>query len=133
MDGRQPLGWRVYSIVFSMIDEMNPPETSQPPFWRNFWRPWSHFFVVYVCSTYLHIILCLTIKGKKTIYLMLYSYSKLIYRRIVKTTQRCIKNSMLMIIVIFKILLNSIVCFLHISSSYFRVRGIIKVAIFSRF
>ena len=40
---------------------------------------------------------------------------------------------MLMISVVFKILLNSIVCFLHISSSYFRVRGIIKVAVFSRF
>ena len=34
-----------------------------------------------------------------------------------------VKNSMLMISVIFKILLNSIVCFLHISSSYFQVRG----------
>ena len=55
------------------------------------------------------------------------------YRRIVKTTRRCIKNSMLMISVIFKILLNSIVCFLHISSSYFWVWGIIKVAVFSRF
>ena len=55
------------------------------------------------------------------------------YRRIAKTTRHCIKNSMLMISVIFKILLNSIVCFLHISSSYFRVRGIIKVVVFSRF
>ena len=32
------------------------------------------------------------------------------YRRIAKTTRRCIKNSMLIISVIFKILLNSIVC-----------------------
>ena len=55
------------------------------------------------------------------------------YRRIAKTTRHCIKNSKLMISVIFKILLNSIVCFLLISSSYFRVRGIIKVAVFSRF
>ena len=58
---------------------------------------------------------------------------EVVYRRIAKTTRRCIKNSMLMISVIFKILLNSIVCFLHISSSYFRVRGIIKVKVFSRF
>ena len=55
------------------------------------------------------------------------------YRRIAKSTRRCIKNSMLMISVIFKILLNSIVCFLHIPSSYFRVRGIIKVSVFLRF
>ena len=55
------------------------------------------------------------------------------YRRIPKTTRRCIKNSMLMISVIFKILLNSIVCFLRIFPSYFGVRGIIKVVVFSRF
>ena len=58
---------------------------------------------------------------------------EVVYRRIAKTTRRCIKNLMLMISVIFKILLNSIVCFLHISSSYFRVRGVIKVVVFSRF
>ena len=52
------------------------------------------------------------------------------YRRIPKTTRRCIKNSMMMISVIFKILLNSIICFLHISLSYFRVQGIIKVVVF---
>ena len=55
------------------------------------------------------------------------------YRRIMKTTRRCIKNSILMISVIFKILQNSIVCFLDISLSYFRVQGLIKVVVFLRF
>ena len=45
----------------------------------------------------------------------------------------CIKNSMLMIGVVFKILLNSIVCFLQFSSSYIQIWGIIKVEVFSRF
>ena len=35
--------------------------------------------------------------------------------------------------VVFEILLNSIVCFFAFSSSYIRVRGIIKVEVFSRF
>ena len=53
-----------------------------------------------------------------------------------KQLGRCINFSIKIfqtISVVFKILLNSIVCFLHISSSYFRVRGIIKVEVFSRF
>ena len=53
-----------------------------------------------------------------------------------KQLERCINFSIKIfqtISVVFKILLNSIVCFLHISSSYFRVRGIIKVVVFSRF
>ena len=50
-----------------------------------------------------------------------------------KTSQRCIKMSMLMTRLIFEILLNSIVCFLHFFSSYIQVRVIIKVGVFLRF
>ena len=46
-----------------------------------------------------------------------------------KTSRRCIKMSMLMIRLIFEILLDSIVCFLQFSSSYFQVRSIIKVMV----
>ena len=63
----------------------------------------------------------------------IFKSGKKFYRKIAKTTRRCIKNSMLMISVIFKILLNSIVYFLHIFSSYFRVQGIITVVVFLRF
>ena len=66
-----------------------------------------------------------------------YFYTKLTQVTTVESRKqlgRCINFSIKIfqtISVLFKILLNSIVCFLHISSSYFLVRGIIKVEVFS--
>ena len=63
-------------------------------------------------------------------------YDQLVTVESRKQLGRCINFSIKIfqtISVVFKILLNSIVCFLHISSSYFQVRGIIKVEVFSRF
>ena len=54
-----------------------------------------------------------------------------IYRRIAKTTRRCIKMSSILIRVIFEILLNIIVCFLHFSSSYIQVRVIFEFVVFT--
>ena len=56
-----------------------------------------------------------------------------LYRKITKTSRTYIKMSSFKIRVIVEILLNSIVCFLQFSSTYIRVRLIIKVVVFSRF